>query len=135
MIDHTSIAVRDYPKSLAFYDATLSTLGYERLITIDISEVKLAGYGTATRPRPSFWISPMGKQEEEVGNARGVHMAFIAPSVSAVHEWYQTCLEYGGASNGEPGPRPEYHPGYYGSFVIDPNGWRIEACFHEYEGP
>lgn len=45
----------------------------------------------------------------------------------------QTFKELGGKDNGKPGPRPEYHPGYYGAFIIDPDGWRIEACLHDYK--
>jgi catechol 2,3-dioxygenase-like lactoylglutathione lyase family enzyme len=134
MLDHFSISVTDYEKSLIFYDQTLGTLGYKRSITIDIPEhdVKVAGYGDGIRP--SFWISPMGKDEEEIGRARGVHFAFAAPNEAAVDLWYQKAIELGGKDNGEPGPRAEYHDGYYGAFIIDPDGWRIEACFHGYEG-
>lgn len=133
MIDHTSFAVKDFEKSLIFYDNSLSVLGYERIVNIDIPEVKVAGYGTQHKPRPSFWLSDKGHNpSEEIGKALGVHLAFEAPSVEAVNQWYKTCLELGGKDNGTPGPRTHYHPGYYGAFVIDPNGWRIEACFHQY---
>ena len=133
MIDHFSISVNNYDQSLKFYDETLKILGYERLMTIDIPEhhVKVTGYGKDQKP--SFWISPMGKEEEEVGRAKGVHFAFLAPNAEAVQAWYKKCLELGGKDNGKPGVRPEYHPGYYGAFVVDPNGWRIEACFHQHQ--
>lgn len=132
MLDHVSISVNDYEKNLIFYDQTLETLGYQRIFTIDIpeQEVKTAGYGKGGKP--SFWISPMGKKEEEVGRARGVHFAFLAPNSAAVDAWHKKCLELGGTDNGAPGPRPHYHPGYYGAFIIDPSGWRIEAVFHQY---
>lgn len=132
MLDHCSISVKDYTLSLKFYDETLAVLGYERSHTIDIPEhnVKVAGYGTGIRP--FFWISPMGQHEEEIGKARGLHIAFVAPNVQAVDNWHALCLKLGGKDNGQPGTRPEYHPGYYGAFIIDPNGWRIEACFHKY---
>lgn len=133
MIDHISMSVKDYEKSLEFYDKTLAALGYERSFTIDIPEqnVKVAGYGNGIRP--FFWISPMGNEKEDIGKARGVHFAFMAPSVKAVEDWYYLCLKLGGTDNGAPGPRPEYHPGYYGAFIIDPSGWRIEACLHDYK--
>ena len=133
ILDHTSISVRDYTKSLEFYDQTLAELGYKRNMTIDIPEknIQTAGYGIGEKP--SFWISPMGQQEENIGTARGVHFAFLAPSKEAVDAWYEKGLALGGTDNGAPGPRPYYHPGYYGAFIIDPNGWRIEAVFHDYE--
>lgn len=132
MIDHTSISVNNYEKSLIFYDKTLAVLGYKRIITIDMPEhqVKVAGYGSGIKP--SFWISPMGKVHEHIGKARGVHFAFLAQNRQAVDAWHKTCLELGGVDNGKPGARFEYHPGYYGGFIIDPDGWRIEAVFHDY---
>ncbi|MEI8295169.1 MAG: VOC family protein [Alphaproteobacteria bacterium] len=132
MIDHTSFDVKDYQQSLDFYDKTLSLLGYERLMTFEIPEANFAGYGSKERARPSFWISSGGNEAEAVGNARGLHVSFVAPTVEAIQQWYQTCLDNGGTCNGQPGPRPMYHPGYYGAFVLDPNGWRIEACLHDY---
>lgn len=133
MIDHVSLAVKDFAEGLKFYDATLAILGYKRLMTFDLPEVKAAGYGKD--PKPSFWISPdgMGPEDEVIGKGKGVHVAFLAEKVEDVQEWFKTCLANGGKSNGEPGPRAHYHPGYYGAFVVDPNGWRIEACLHHYQ--
>lgn len=130
MIDHVSISISNWEKTLRFYDQTLNELGYKRLMTFE--DTNAAGYGTDNKP--AFWISTQGKESETIGNARGVHIAFLAPNVEAVQRWYEKCLELGGTDNGKPGPRPEYHPGYYGAFIIDPDGWRIEACFHGYKG-
>jgi catechol 2,3-dioxygenase-like lactoylglutathione lyase family enzyme len=136
MLDHFSISVKDYPSSLQFYDETLKLLGYKRIMTIDINEsthtIQCAGYGEGEKP--SFWISPMGEESEDIGHARGVHIAFKANSPEEVTHWYKKCLEMGGMDNGAPGPRPHYHPGYYGAFIVDPNGWRIEAACHTYKG-
>jgi len=128
MLDHFSLAVKNYDQSLHFYDQTLKVLGYERLMSFDMPTGKVAGYGKDMKP--SFWISSSGLDDEEVGRAKGVHCAFLAPNAQAVHEWYNKCLELGGTDNGAPGIRPQYHPGYYGAFIYDPSGWRIEACFH-----
>ncbi len=129
MIDHTSIAVSDFTKALHFYDATLGELGYTRLMIFEDSQT--AGYGANNKP--AFWISTQGNSEEFIGKARGVHIAFLAPNVETINNWYQRCLKLGGVDNGAPGPRKEYHPGYYGAFIIDPDGWRIEACLHDYK--
>lgn len=132
MLDHFSVSVKDYPANLTFYDETLKLLGYKRVMTIDIDtpskKIQCAGYGEGEKP--SFWISPMGEESEDIGRARGVHLAFKANSTQDVDAWYKKCLELGGKDNGAPGPRPHYHPGYYGGFIIDPNGWRIEAVCH-----
>jgi catechol 2,3-dioxygenase-like lactoylglutathione lyase family enzyme len=129
MLDHTSISVKDYAQSLKFYDETLKILGYDRLMTFD--HIATAGYGANNKP--SFWISSQGKSEESIGAARGVHFAFRAPNRAAVDTWYAKALELGGTDNGKPGLRPQYHADYYGAFIIDPNGWRIEACCHHKE--
>lgn len=135
MIDHVSFAVHDFSQSLAFYDKTLACLSYERLMLFDDEEHAVAGYGR--NEKPAFWIGAKKNlseedKKEQIGKAAGLHVAFVAPTLDAVHKWYETCLELGGKDNGLPGPRPEYHPGYYGAFVIDPDGWRIEACLHHY---
>ena len=130
MLDHFSLSVKDYDQSLKFYDQSLAILGYERLMSFDTPDDKVAGYGKDMKPY--FWISSSGREDEDIGCARGVHCAFLAPNAKAVQDWYKKCLELGGKDNGAPGVRPEYHPGYYGAFIVDPNGWRIEACFHGY---
>ena len=134
VLDHVSFSVSNYIQSLSFYDETLRLLGIERLMNFDTGEGKIAGYGI--KGRPSFWISYAiaPKPEESIGKAQGLHIAFRAPSVKAIQEWHKKCLELGGIDNGAPSPRPQYHPGYYGAFIIDPNGWKIEASLHDYKG-
>lgn len=134
MLDHVSFAVLDFDKSLTFYDETFKILGYTREITFEHQGVRAAGYGRGT-PRPHFWISSGGNPQETVGHAQGVHYAFRAPSQEAVDAWYAKALELGATDNGQPGPRSYYHSGYYGAFIIDPNGWRLEACLHTYQNP
>jgi len=145
MLDHVSFAVNDYEQSLKFYDETLKVLGYTREITLNFPDSKSAGYGNGG-VRPCLWIvsakpfvekstfsrSLSDNKNEIIGNAQGVHFAFSATSTNAIDEWYKTCLRLGANDNGPPGPRAHYHQGYYGAFVTDPNGWRIEACFHQY---
>ena len=130
MLDHFSFSVKDFEQSRKFYDETLAILGYQRLRNFDFPEqnVRVAGYGKGGKP--SFWI---GKAPHEVSNICNFHIAFLAPSVASINDWYAKCLELGGTDNGKPGPRPQYHPGYYGAFIIDPNGWRIEAVLHTYK--
>jgi len=132
MLDHISYSVNNFEKSAAFYDATLSLLGYERLYSSTGGQDKSAGYGK--EGKPAFWIGTDhdASNKEHVGAARGVHIAFQAQSPEDINRWHAKCLELGGKDNGAPGPRPEYHPSYYGGFVIDPNGWRIEAVLHNY---
>jgi len=138
MIDHTSVAVKDFELSLKFYDETFKILGYARAMTFEFpipgtaKMLRLASWGQ--NGKASFWISSMGrKQGEEVGRASGLHFAFQAPNAESVDAWHKKCLELGGQDNGGPGLRVHYHPGYYAAFIADPNGWRIEAVIHDYK--
>lgn len=132
MLDHISFSVTHYASSIKFYDETFKCLGIERLMIFETEEHHVAGYGS--NGKPFFWIGEEATPnlEEFVGKARGFHIAFHAPTVDAIHAWYQKCLELGAIDNGAPGPRPEYHPGYYAAFVIDSNGYRLEAVLHDY---
>ena len=125
IIDHTSFSVSNLQKSGKFYDETLATLGYKRWGSF--GDVIL--YGTAQKP--SFSISTKGNPQEQLGNARGVHVAFAAPNRAAVDAWYAKALALGGKDNGKPGLRSEYHPYYYAAFIIDTDGWRTEAVCHK----
>lgn len=130
MIDHLGITVRDFDRSLAFYSAALAPLGYAVLMQFP----GVAGLGKDGKPdfwigahRPDYW--PAGAA---VANAP-VHLAFAAASAQEVDAFYAAAIAAGGVDHGAPGPRPEYHPGYYGAFVIDPNGNNFEAVFHGYK--
>jgi hypothetical protein len=58
-------------------------------------------------------------------------MAFPAADHAAVDAFHRTATGAGYRDNGGPGERPQYHPGYYGAFVLDPDGNNIEAVFHD----
>jgi catechol 2,3-dioxygenase-like lactoylglutathione lyase family enzyme len=126
--------VNNYQQSLNFYDQTLKLIGIERLMTIEKDEYKMAGYGAKDNP---FFLIGEDKEpnlNEFVGKARGFHVAFLAPNIQSIQAWYKKCIELGGTDNGKPRPRPEYEEGYYAAFITDPNGWRIEAVLHNYNG-
>lgn len=133
MLDHISISVKDFQQSVEFYDQTLKILGITRLMTFDTSEHQVAGYGIGGKPY--FWIGTEehSNSEEFIGKARGFHIAFKGQNIESINAWHDKCLKLGGIDNGAPGPRPEYHPGYYAGFIIDSNGWRIEAVLHDYK--
>jgi catechol 2,3-dioxygenase-like lactoylglutathione lyase family enzyme len=120
VIDHVTIGVSDFARSLAFYDAVLPFVGIERLY----AEGDLfAGYGIGEKAL--FWIG--GKP----GPITGMHIAFAATDRAAVDRFHAAGLAAGGRDNGAPGLRPHYHPGYYGAFVLDPDGHNVEAVCHE----
>jgi catechol 2,3-dioxygenase-like lactoylglutathione lyase family enzyme len=128
MIDHFSISVRDYAESRAFYLAALAPLGYSMLMEFTAKEVpslqtpQVGGLGEGGKP--DLWIA-----QGEVPTTP-THLALQAKTRAIVDAFYAAALAAGAKDNGAPGLRPQYHPNYYGAFVIDPNGHNLEACCH-----
>jgi catechol 2,3-dioxygenase-like lactoylglutathione lyase family enzyme len=129
MIDHTGFTVRDFAKSKAFYEKALAPLGYAVIMELPASATghgDVAGLGVP--PKPDFWIA--GGQPSEPR----IHIAFRAESREIVDAFYRAAIAAGGRDNGKPGLRPHYHPDYYGAFVLDPDGYNVEAVCHEPAG-
>ena len=119
MLHHVSLGTNDAARAAAFYDPVLATLGMRKLQERDGS----IDYGTSTL---FFSLEkPTDGAPASVGN--GVHIAFAAETRAMVDEFYRTALAHGGADAGPPGLRPNYDAHYYGAFVRDPDGNKIEA--------
>ena len=119
MINHISLGIRSVPKTQKFYDAALKPLGYKCL-----SEGKESlGYGADA---VVLWL---GKTDHPVATdmRSGLHVCFDAPNRKAVDAFHKAALAAGGKCNGEPGLRADYGENYYAAFVIDPDGYRLEA--------
>ena len=130
-IDHVSVGVTNIKRSKAFYDAALKPLGMDPIMPVEFSG-QLVGVGYGANNKPSFWIQlPINGQPASMGN--GVHIAFRADDREAVDAFYIAAMEQGGIEDGKPGLRTEYHPDYYGAFVRDPDGNKIEAVSHAHE--
>lgn len=118
MIDHIGIKVSDFDQARTFYSAALAPLGYTVLME---PAPGFAGFGRDGKP--DFWIQP--------GPTSGsCHIAFAARDHATVDAFYKAALAAGATDNGAPGARPQYHPGYYGAFVIGPDGHNLEAVCH-----
>ncbi len=120
MLHHLSFAVTDLARSAAFYDATLAPLGYVR-VWADSTAV---GYGVSDG-EDQFAIKLRPSNSGVPGD--GFHAAFAAPSREAVRQFFDAARAHGGTDNGGSGLHPEYGPDYFAAFVIDPDGYRIEA--------
>ena len=121
MLDHLSIQCADVPAAAAFYDTVLAPLGGGRVM--DFGQV--IGYGTPNRP--TFWL---GGMEEGAGANRAAHIAFVAADRAAVRAFFDAAVGAGAEVLHEPRVWPEYHSGYYGAFVRDPDGNNVEAVCH-----
>ena len=122
ILSHVSLGTNNLERALVFYDAALAALGITRIETL---EDMAAAYG---KKYPEFWIAlPCNDKPASIGN--GVHVGFIAESRNAVHAFHEAALAAGGTDDGAPGPRPHYGEPYYGCFVIDLDGNKVEAAF------
>ena len=119
MIDHIKLYVADAARSTAFYEQALAPLGY-RVVMEPAPGV--VGMGTRF---PDLWLA----QSDAPTVA---HVALRADDRAAVDTFHAAALAAGGRDNGGPGLRPQYHPGYYGAFVIDPDGNNLEAVHHTF---
>jgi len=120
MLHHVSIGVRDVERAAKFYDAVLGALGYKRVMEFMPYAV---AYGESA---PAFWVQlPHNQQVATAGN--GVHISFIARTKDAIDRFHDIAMELGAQNAGEPGPRPDYSPDYYGAFIYDFDGNKLEA--------
>ena len=122
MIDHITVEVSDLGKSKLFYEKAFAPLGYR------------LSFGK----EGIFWAFDVGngclfeiQRTGEKPPLTHLHVAFRVKSKAEVHAFYRAALEAGAADNGAPGPRPDYAPDYYACFVLDPDGYNIEAMINE----
>jgi catechol 2,3-dioxygenase-like lactoylglutathione lyase family enzyme len=119
MLHHVSVGSSDIGRARAFYDAVLTVLGLRVLAEDDAS----ADYGASDI---IFSVeTPLDGRPATAGN--GVHIAFQARDRAAVQAFHRVGLAHGGSDDGAPGLRPEYDQNYYGAFLRDPDGNKIEA--------
>jgi catechol 2,3-dioxygenase-like lactoylglutathione lyase family enzyme len=124
MIDHIGVQVSDVAASLVFYLRTFAPIGMREVMRFPVGDSFVVGLA-GPEGIPDFWLSPAADAED-----RELHVAFRAAdrrSVDAVHE-----AAIGAGSEVLHAPRewPEYHPGYYGVFLRDPDGHNVEAVHH-----
>ena len=121
IIDHLTIGSSDPEASRRFYTEALAPLGFREI-----------GPWSDARREISFGLDGANdfaiSDEYEAGGQ--LHIAFAAETREQVDAFHLAALAAGGRDNGAPGPRPEYSEGYYGAFVLDPDGHNVEAVFH-----
>lgn len=118
LIDHVQLVVRDFAASRTFYEAVFAVLG-----------IPVGGRADDYIWADELFISTAGSEAAQGRLTGRHHLAFQAQDRAMVDAFHKAALAAGGADNGAPGERA-YHPGYYGAFVLDPDGNNIEAVFH-----
>lgn len=128
-IDHVDIRVSDIDASKRFYEAALEALGLRVTQTRpDPNGGAEIGFGAAAGTE--FAIHEPTDSPGQDTITTGAHIAFSAADESAVHAFHEAAVGHGGRDIGAPGPRPVYSEGYYGAFVLDPDGNNVEAICH-----
>ncbi len=121
MFDHLGLGVSDYAASKAFFLKALQPLG------VGIVMEGEHGLGLGPKGKPALWLF------QTTGKPAPLHIAFTAENRQQVQDFHRAALAAGGQDNGGPGLRPQYHPNYYGAFVIGPDGHNVEAVCHRPE--
>jgi catechol 2,3-dioxygenase-like lactoylglutathione lyase family enzyme len=120
MLGHLSFGVENLTHSGEFYDRVLAPLGYVRVW----SNERGIGFG---EPGGGDKLALFARPGRVAAPGPGFHLAFNAPKRSAVDAFHRAALSAGGRDDGAPGPRPHYGPTYYAAFVLDPDGYKLEA--------
>ncbi len=125
ILSHVSLGTNNHARARRFYRTVLETLSIGVVMDVDEDGVQATAFG---RAYPEFWIqTPYNRLPAETAN--GVHVAFMAPSKAAVEAFHAAALANGATDDGPPGPRPHYGEPYFGAFVRDPDGHKIEATY------
>jgi catechol 2,3-dioxygenase-like lactoylglutathione lyase family enzyme len=129
MFSHVFLGVGDFERAFRFYSAFTEQLG-RRLKFCD-ADTPWAGWTADGTARPLLLIGKaFNGATATPGN--GQMIALLAPSREAVDCSYNAALEHGGACDGPPGLRPQYHADYYGAYFRDPDGNKICVCCHDH---
>lgn len=126
LLDHASISVKSIESCVDFYDAIMNVLGCEKVYQTERS----LGYGMRCKAgqESHSCIAIYASVNANTDDAR--HWCFKAKSRKEVEDFYMAGIANGGKCNGKPGVRAHYHENYFGAFLFDPFGNRVEAVFH-----
>ena len=127
MYSHVTLGSNDFERSEKFYDAVMGALGHPVLFKAP----SVLAYGLPAGEK-LFILAPFDGNEARAGN--GVHAAFKVDSRATVDAFHRAALASGGSDEGAPGLRPHYHPNYYGAYVRDPDGNKLQAVCHRKDG-
>ena len=122
-----TLGTNDWVKAEPFWDAIASALGLPLLFKYPGG----AAYGEMTGVK--IFIGPTFNGEPAT-NGNGTHVAFLSKDRATVDAFHKAALKHGGSDEGAPGLRPHYHANYYGAYVRDPDGNKLQAVCHSSKG-
>ena len=126
MIAHIGLIVSDIEHSKKFYTAALAPIGIQMIREYRVTPTRpAASAGFGEPPRADLWL-----YQGDPGKVT-THIAFQVGKRALVDAFYAAAIAAGGRDNGKPGPRPQYSANYYGAFVLDPDGYNVEAVCRE----
>jgi catechol 2,3-dioxygenase-like lactoylglutathione lyase family enzyme len=134
VLDHVAFRVSDLARSRAFYTAALQPLGFGVVYELEPGHADGHGVAFGREGADDFAIHEPIDDPGRDTVTRGAHVAFRADGVQAVAAFHAAAIAAGGRSIGAPGPRAVYSAGYFGAFVLDPDGNNVEAVWHA-KGP
>lgn len=127
MFSHVTLGTNDFERARPFWQAVAAALDLPLLFEYP------GGIAYGTSPGPKIFIGPtFDGNPASFGN--GTHVAFLAKTRAEVDAFHAAALANGGSDEGPPGPRPHYHPNYYGAYVRDPDGNKLQAVCHSSKG-
>lgn len=125
MLSHVTVGVKDVEEARRFYGPIFEALGLKPRF----ADAHWAGWQPPIGDRPLFIVTqPFDGEEATTGN--GQMIALMADNRAAVDQCHALALELGGADEGKPSVRPQYHPNYYGAYFRDPDGNKLCVCCH-----
>lgn len=127
MFSHVTLGCDDFPRARSFWIAVMEVLGHPILFEHERGIAFGLPSGSKTFVGPAFDGRPAAP-----GN--GIHVAYIVASREMVDAFHAAALANGGSDEGAPGLRPHYHPNYYGAYVRDPDGNKLQAVCHSPRG-
>ncbi|MCY6382997.1 VOC family protein [Hoeflea prorocentri] len=127
MFSHITLGTNDWPRARPFWQAVAAALD----LPVLFEHEEGMAWGEMTGPK--IFIGPAyDGQPASCGN--GTHVAFLAGSRAAVDAFHAAAIAHGGTDEGAPGLRPHYHADYYGAYVRDPDGNKLQAVCHSSKG-
>lgn len=127
ILDHVGLTVSDMSKSKPFYTAALAPLGITPIRDYGMA----VGFGKDGKPE--LWLhqgAASYQKPEHLNPITPIHVCLSAQSRQEIDAFHAAALTAGGQDFGAPGLRTQYHPRYYGAFVLDPDGHNLEAALH-----